>query len=716
MVHDATVIALPPIVDAPRRTAHRWLLYAAVALLAVGAVRLLVVARQLETAPDYLAVLARNATLGWIGFGYQRVAEKNGREQAEYWIAEANRILADQPTSELARGAAWMLNEPTHVFGVLDWRPPLLAASEGFEPIEAAKKFEPRAGARCIEIAALATQLAPDDPAAWRTRASLLFLPGNGWVKFGSPRDPNWLAILDEAAEHDPNNALYDYLAAIGIWHCADGVYTLDGLLEAAPNCFAAGMERFERGREKPMLRGPNDRRAMREFVERSHVERNEIAELVQSRFQDVTMIAALGQIQSLENGWVRTTSNATTVDLLGKSLRFDEQRLTDQSLRYRQYRNIASYFSLFFSRRANGVKNLADIDEQFVAAQTRNYLIHAAQSEISATVSPPAGMHTNERLIVSVVVSRAMAIVFLLAVLAMLAWVVRRATSIDDMLRWRHVGLRHTSVWLVALTATAAFFVMSPRDYDSTALISSVLRLSLQCVPLLTIVVVGVLVLRCKWSSRGSAQVLVILPLIGALLVSVQPWLIGWSSKLQLFQSGRHREHTIYILAEYFSTNLDDFDSIVARWLLDRGAGLTVVLALGLLTTWYLWWSGRRSRGPLATNRRMRFAGLAHELMASCAVVVGLLFLLSIWLLPSVLYEHQTTCESEFAQLTPMETYLDDLERAIRTIENDPARMATIRASVQPLTTALPVMLSTTAELEGTTNADPTPAEETQE
>src|SRR6185312_10350665 len=65
----------------------------------------------------------------------------------------------------------------------------------------------------------LATRLDPANVEVWRSRAQLLFhrIPYELREPFQARRS-DCLEILDECAQHDRENALYDYLAALYMW------------------------------------------------------------------------------------------------------------------------------------------------------------------------------------------------------------------------------------------------------------------------------------------------------------------------------------------------------------------------------------------------------------------------------------------------------------------------------------------------------------------
>jgi hypothetical protein len=116
----------------------------------------------------------------------------------------------------------------------------------------AADEFEERCHRRCLELAEQATKLDPQKVDWWRLRAALLFPAGRA-----APRDPRWLVLLDDFQTHDPDNALYDYLAAKQLWNQStkwvrgDPDIQLEILDDEACQ---EGVYRFNRAQSKPFL------------------------------------------------------------------------------------------------------------------------------------------------------------------------------------------------------------------------------------------------------------------------------------------------------------------------------------------------------------------------------------------------------------------------------------------------------------------------------
>jgi tetratricopeptide (TPR) repeat protein len=192
------------------------------------------------------------------------VGDRDPEDQAEFWLATfgENPEIADDAT--LALGAAWILDTPQTGFmrrhtrigysggiaipnsdqGAVDWH---------------VSRFSALCDTKCLEFIEQAVKSNPDDVELWRNKALLLcndsVLSSSDWF----PRKINWLEELDECAKHDPENALYDYAAAIRLWEDAVDVEydkaTREMILTITDQeRFNEGNARFERAQSLPLI------------------------------------------------------------------------------------------------------------------------------------------------------------------------------------------------------------------------------------------------------------------------------------------------------------------------------------------------------------------------------------------------------------------------------------------------------------------------------
>lgn len=146
-------------------------------------------------------------------------------EQADYWLAEVDRIVSGPgDEAQLAMGAACILDAPAQGYVATRLGPAVFPelqhfAFAGIERAEAV--FESRCRAKCLELAKRATDLQRANVNWWRMRALLAFGLAIDGTRERVPRTGEWQTVLAEAASHDRDNALYDYLAATHLWRAS---------------------------------------------------------------------------------------------------------------------------------------------------------------------------------------------------------------------------------------------------------------------------------------------------------------------------------------------------------------------------------------------------------------------------------------------------------------------------------------------------------------
>ena len=109
----------------------------------------------------------------------------------------------------------------------------------------------------CLARIEKATRLDGTNVELWRARALLLFQTKFMNIDLEARRD-DWLAVLDECLEHDPENALYDYLAALYLWtSSAEYDWEEDGYILKIKDdeTFNRGNARLVSGLAKPHLK-----------------------------------------------------------------------------------------------------------------------------------------------------------------------------------------------------------------------------------------------------------------------------------------------------------------------------------------------------------------------------------------------------------------------------------------------------------------------------
>jgi hypothetical protein len=240
------------------KRAFHYTMAISVALAVAGlSFRLLWYAANTETGYDTLRRQWSDATWGWIRGPYTPVGSLVPKLQAQVWLKEiARHDISHRGDARVVMGAALVLDCPSpgyivNYFEEVDSRAAMTLDQERVQAAE--DLFEADCKASCLALAAKATELEPHNVQWWRLRAILLWR--NSTFSYdAAPRDDNWRSILDQAARHDPDNALYDYLAARYYWSSsAEVVYQadIDRLVVRDAERFNQGTACFELGRSK---------------------------------------------------------------------------------------------------------------------------------------------------------------------------------------------------------------------------------------------------------------------------------------------------------------------------------------------------------------------------------------------------------------------------------------------------------------------------------
>lgn len=220
----------------------RWPLYLLLIVVGVLGTRLAWRLSVLETGwTPHLEQWANVAT-SLVGIEHRKLGDRDPAEQAAFWLNEVERIGPANDDPEMAMGAAWMLDAPNLGF---IWRHFRLREGMDFpglsfssrreldhETIAAmAEEFELLCRNECLAKIERAVRL--DDANVELRRAHALLLFQTKFLSFDSePRQDDWLSVLDECAQVDPDNALYDYLAALHLWtSSADCGWEEDGYI-----------------------------------------------------------------------------------------------------------------------------------------------------------------------------------------------------------------------------------------------------------------------------------------------------------------------------------------------------------------------------------------------------------------------------------------------------------------------------------------------------
>jgi hypothetical protein len=299
------------------------------------------VAGRTETGVQSIGGHWRDATWGWVAGTRVPIANQDPADQAEFWLREAEFVLAAHPDdAELAIGAALVLDTPGPNYAVRYIHEVASVPGRGPFPMydeaglkRAEDEFENRCRERCLALAAQGTQCEPDNVAWWRVRA--LLLQRDSLHSYDrQPRDSNWQEVLEEAARHDPDNALYDYLAANLYWD-ESSTWEFIGiephLVITDQEKFEQGTRSFERGQAKRHLAtGDAGFTAAARFVGQGAIPLVEQYDIVNSRNIYVRRTSLLRGLWKRQDGRADNATAAGDIDLAAR-LRRENNHLADQ-------------------------------------------------------------------------------------------------------------------------------------------------------------------------------------------------------------------------------------------------------------------------------------------------------------------------------------------------------------------------------------------------
>jgi hypothetical protein len=261
-------------------------------------IRFIYVAARTETGWESISQQWRDATLGVFVGEYMPLTSREPVDQAVYWLRETDRIVEGAPNNaEVAMAVALLLDGPGDQFifrhmTVSSWGGQVIPDHDHAAVQRARDEFEKRCRGKCLRMAAKATELQPKDVRWWRLRASI----ASGDPALENPgethRAQDWLALLQECRKHDPDNALYDYLAASYYWGKGADDSKLDTPIVDQAS-FDEGMKWFLRGQQKPVCAaGEGEAELVFKVLQRTNLWRAEYESLCSNRSRMIDVIA----------------------------------------------------------------------------------------------------------------------------------------------------------------------------------------------------------------------------------------------------------------------------------------------------------------------------------------------------------------------------------------------------------------------------------------
>ena len=692
--------------------------------LAVAGIRLAVIASTQEIGWETIAATWRDAALGWTGWSPTTISQREPPEQAEFWLREVDRILSQQPESaELCMGAAWVLDSPGTGYVANHFKkrelgaglPPLPPELDTESVTQACSLFETACRARCLKLAARATELEPNDVRWWRMRAILLFAEHSMTTISHVPRDPQWLRILDECSRHDPDNALYGYLAVRTLWDTSaevdwdardnDGNAVTRIRINDKAN-FEEGLRRLDAAQKKPFLAiGEAGIPAIVEFLSHSRFSRTDQAEVAVHReinlrqtmlFQSVyNWLAYLaGEAEQRGEVAVQMTRRRQQLQLFQQAIQPKEtsaigcKQISSHTLPYfmHQLQDLAEVHSSLIEK-----GEFERLDAQARANLTNAFVLQQALAELEKQ-----HLERQEATVDSVLVSQGCANFSALSLmLACLFFVIAMLLARRRPETPTFGFTRGTTAWLVAIILSIVLFGLMPAEIISRRVQAILATIAAWSVVL---TLVGYVAWKAVWHGRQRRFQFRILTLLGCMVaVAVFGWIWPVLAATASWFSGLPAE--FHVPAKGWS-GLDpamiqtspqltghNWRWCLLQWNYYLGPYLAVAFGLALIALWYIRFRARKADQPTwrywSCLDRPRWAGL-FRCLAKSAMAAGLCALLIyLWLAPAGLQVAEDSFQYRMGYCRDPAAHIAQIEEAEAKILASKAEMQAIREQV---------------------------------
>jgi hypothetical protein len=655
----------------------------------------------------------KDIATGLVGMERTALTDKEPEMQARFWLNEVAQMKEVDNDPQLAMGAAWMLDAPQFGFirqhvgmkGQPDipglpasWRREL--DNDAINVL--AETFESLCRDECLNQIETAIRLDSDNVEVWRQRALLLFQTSY----MGSdmqPRRDDWLSVLDECAKHDPNNALYDYLAALQLWTSAaeygweDGGETLTLKDEEA---FHQADVRFSAGLAKPHLKfGDAGYPATMAFLSESSINRPDHLTAAGSRQIDKrarNLMTQIARWQGVRLGIKKQEGKLeAAVVAARKVLRVSDQvtesgnhpSLTGLKLFLRQWslRNLQSL--------NRNHPSLLDADESETVA--RQY----GKGQLDSAVLEEVGKRTNVVVTTSnipnlilttfLMATAQMLIVVLLAMSllsGLLALLFGKVSSIRVGMGW----LRHIAVWLIAIGGSFVILGMCPAEIVSPTVQTWSVRAILEIGFAAT--TFGLLFLvRKRFTMRGAVFIVLaatmLLPIVaGVGMISSELEVKSWISPT-LWEETAAIQITPSELQSAMQLSDSKWTWALIQWQAHHGALACPLIAAGMLLLWDLIRQIRRFSGGyreiLRSHKRSQIRRASHVVTRSCVVASLVLSLVYLSTAPIVAHSMETHHQVYHERLINPLLIWNEIEVVTAQVESDDSLMAKLKAEI---------------------------------
>lgn len=630
-------------------------------------------------------------------------------EQGEFWNGEVDRVLEAAPRdAKLTMGAALVLDSPAtgyigrYIRRIHNYPGGGKMPDLDYDGIKQANKaFEKACKTRCLDLAARATKLAPTNLDWWRLRALLLWRHAF-YSHDSTPRDSDWETVQEECAVHDPDNSLYDYLAAYFLWEASSEIdYSgnTDRLVVHDQATFDRGREFIRRGQSKPLfVLGDAGFTAIASFVAASGIPKIEQPDVVNSRSVANRRALLLRDITRLQ-GQLADEAKATGDFRRAVSLHRENLRLYDQ---FAAAGRSAGYDNTLLVCRAvtaaELVKIANDFPNEFDAAELNEIQTIAERASIDQAVVQQAAqsLATSQQQLTGVsfngdastvvlflAVAALASSVIALALLGLIAMLLARGN--DSSQTAKITVAEHVLLLLASLGVTVTVFGLAPAGMISEQAQAWGLTILLVGAPL-AIVAWALWNWRRPTRFQFSLRTLLICFLVVSLLLTLaavlRPVVVSLHTfpfQLKIPALSCHSWNAAVL--ETLIRQVASWLWPLSQWTLYLGPYITIAIWATLVATLLQLKIQLRARDSQRTvpMLRSRLRQFGQSLRGPCCLLGAIALMAYLILAPPTLQLVEQNFQSQIAFARNPEDHWTKVERAVQAVRANPQLMAEI-------------------------------------
>jgi hypothetical protein len=572
---------------------------------------------------------------------------------------------------------------------------------EGVKRAELA--FQSLCREKALELAAQATELDPANVDWWRLRAILL-TSYPSYSRDESAVVTNWVEILDQCARHDPDNALYDYLAAYFYWE-SSAVMEPSGskrqLVVKDAERFDQGVDRFARAQDKRFFAiGDAGFTAVADFLRRTSIPLVDHEQIANSRaihlrrsllLRDIwrwqglraDQTAAAGDIGAaltMKRQNLRLTNQYTST---GPSTAYDDIGLALRLAAAAQLRALADQHEELLS-----AKELEEIGEWEAGARLARKVTQQAALLMPANQRQQPGTDSPTTVVRAMIAVLSLSLAVLLLLVGLVAIVSSRFSTNRSLPK---IGaLEHALLLAAAFAVTIVVFSLAP---------SKIIPEPVQAWTLTILVIVTPLLLAAwlawswlgrrafKFSLRTMFLAMFALCLLFGLISITDPNLESFAQlPFALSIPARGWGDLDAASLENVMRSRGNWHRAVIQWTAYYGQYLTVALWATLAAALFR----RKLRHGTATaeNHLLAFrdgvAAFSSSLCKASLQLAALLLVVHLALMPGVVETVEQETQRKLAFARHPSNHWSEVESAVQRVQSSQDRMDELRAAVK--------------------------------